>query len=260
MIEFQNISVMYRDRQALDCVDLTVPDGKVTVLLGPNGSGKSTLIKAAAGILSLSRGRILAEGDDIRSLKPSLLARRVSYMAQARNTPNILARKMVLHGRFPYLSYPRHYSSGDLAAAERALAAVDALDIAGEPMPELSGGQRQKIYLAMTLAQDTNTVLMDEPLNFLDVQHQLALARLAHDLAGAGKAVLLVMHDIRLAMETADIIAVMEAGRLCASASPPEIFASGIIDRVFNIRLLIADTPYGPQYYYGPAVSGGAGL
>lgn len=249
MIEFRDLSFSYRGCGVLHHVNLVVPQGKITLLLGPNGSGKSTLLKIAAGILPADGG-VYLDGEDVRGMTPRARARRVSYMAQTRNTANIVARAMVLHGRFPYLSFPRRYSKSDREIADRSLAAADAADVADRAVPELSGGQRQKVYLAMTLAQDTGTVLMDEPLNFLDIRHQLALTELARRLAGSGKAVLLVMHDLRIAMQTADLVAVMDDGRIRAFGTPDEIYDSGVLDDVFRVTLLKTETEYGPRYFY----------
>lgn len=250
MIELKNLTAGYSRQNCLTGLDLLVEDGKLTVLLGPNGCGKSMLLKTIAGILPVYGGEILVDGLPVSQMSSRQLAQRVSYMAQTRNTPNIVARRMVLHGRFPYLSYPRRYSRADHELARQALQAADALDIADRPMPELSGGQRQKVYLAMALAQDTNTILMDEPMNFLDVQHQLGLIRTAHDLAAAGKAVLLVMHDIRLAMQCADSLVIMSDRGIGLCAPAQEVYASGLIDEVFKIKLCRMETPAGWQYFY----------
>ena len=250
MIELKNLTAGYSRQNCLTGLDLRVEDGILTVLLGPNGCGKSMLLKTIAGILPVYGGEILVDGIPVSQMSSRQLAQRVSYMAQTRNTPNIIARRMVLHGRFPYLSYPRRYSRADHELARQALQAADALDIADRPMPELSGGQRQKVYLAMALAQDTNTILMDEPMNFLDVQHQLGLIRTAHSLAASGKAVLLVMHDIRLAMQCADRLVIMSDRGIGLSASAEEVYDSGLIDEVFKIRLCRTETPAGWQYYY----------
>src|SRR5699024_1647606 len=107
---------------------------------------------------------------------------------------NITARRMVLHGRFPHLSYPRRYTAEDFRIVDAALSEADAADLADRPRPELSGGQRQKVYLAMAIAQQTPTLLMDEPTTFLDIRHQLAAMAMARRLAAGGRAVVLVLH------------------------------------------------------------------
>ena len=152
MIELRKISAGYRGEPVLRDVDLVFPAGCVTVLLGPNGCGKSTLLKTALGLLPALSGEVLYDGAPLSGMPPEQVARRAAYMAQSRNVPSIEARRMVLHGRFPYLSFPRRYRKSDYAAVRRAMEKADALELADRPMQELSGGQRQRVYLAMALA------------------------------------------------------------------------------------------------------------
>ena len=157
---------------------------------------------------------------------------------------------MVLHGRFAYLSYPRQYRKQDRAIARKALEWADALELEDRYMPELSGGQRQKVYLAMALAQDTETIFMDEPTTFLDVRHQLEVMQVARRMAAEGKAVAVVLHDLCLAMRTAHRIAVLADGRLQALDRPEAVYASGILPRIFGVSLSRTETDQGWQYYY----------
>lgn len=252
MIELQNLTAGYREHAVLEHVDLCFPEGNVTVLLGPNGCGKSTLLKTALGLLPPLEGQILYDGTPLSELAPVQVARRAAYMAQSRGIPNIEARRMVLHGRFPYLSYPRRYGREDYAIARGALARVGVAQHADRNVGELSGGQRQSVYLAMALAQQTQTIFMDEPTTYLDIAHQLALMETAHALAREGRAVVLVLHDIPLALRMADRIAVMQDGRVAACGTPEEIENSRMIDEVFHVALHAADTPHGRQYYCVP--------
>ena len=249
MIELRDLSAGYGSQTVLRGVSLSLVPGKVLALLGPNGCGKSTLLKTIPGLLPKLGGEILADGVPTGQLTPRQLARKVTYLAQSRNTPNITARRMVLHGRFPYLSYPRRYQAEDYAAVERALRQADAANLAERTMEELSGGQRQKVYLAMALAQDTPAILMDEPTTFLDVGHQLAVMETARRLAGEGKAVLMVLHDLCLALRWADGLAVLDAGGLAGLGTPEEVFQSGLLDRVFGVAVHRVETPGGWQYY-----------
>ena len=157
---------------------------------------------------------------------------------------------MVLHGRFPYLSYPRRYRPEDHAAARKALEQADAWELARLPVQTLSGGQRQKVYLAMALAQDTQTILMDEPTTYLDIQHQLDLMAFSQTLAREGKAVVLVLHDLCLALRFAHRGAVLSEGRLLQTGTPEELFASGILTETFRTPLNRIWTEGGWRYYY----------
>ncbi len=236
MIELKNVSAGYRDTPVLHDITLSFQPGQVLALVGPNGSGKSTLLRTALGLLPGSAGQILLDGQALSSLSPRQIARKAAFLTQNRTAPSITAQRMVLHGRFPYLSYPRRYQPGDYAIARDALQRADAGALAQRPMTELSGGQRQKVYLAMAIAQQTQTVLMDEPTTYLDIAHQFRVMDMARELAQEGKAVVLVLHDLPLAMEHAHRIAVLEQGRIVGLGTPEEIYQSGILDRVFHIR------------------------
>ena len=237
MIELNNLTAGYGGKTVLRDVSLDFPPGQVTVPLGPNGRGKSTPMKAALGLLPRQGGEILYDGVDLKCLTTRQVARKAAYLAQSREIPSITARRMVLHGRFPYLGYPRRYRADDYAAAEKALEWAGAADLADRPVQELSGGQRQKVYLAMALAQDTETVFMDEPTTYLDVRHQLEVMAVSRRLADMGRAVVLVLHDLSLALREADRVAVLAGGALCQVGTPEEVFTGGELDRVFGVTV-----------------------
>lgn len=248
MIEVKNLYAGYRGTPVLSDISMTLPQGTVTALLGPNGSGKSTLLRTICGLHKPDGGQIIIDGRPIGEYSSRALAQRVAYMVQSRNVPDILAWRMVLHGRFPYLSYPRRYRKEDMEIAEQALRQTDALSFADKPMNSLSGGQRQRVYLAMALAQSTDTILMDEPTTFLDIEHQVELMELTRELADKGKSIVLILHDLCLAMRYAGRILIINDGGLAADGSPEEIYASGIIERVFHTPL--GRTAEGADYYY----------
>ena len=250
MMELRQLRAGYGEHMVLDGIDLALRPGEVLALLGPNGSGKSTLIRAALGLLPLAGGQVLIDGADAAALSPRQRAQKAAYLPQTRPVPNITALRMVLHGRFPHLTYPRRFRQEDYAAAMAALEQADAACLARRPMPELSGGQRQRVYLAMALAQDAPTLFLDEPTAFLDVSHQLEVGRLAGQLARQGKAVVLVLHDLPLALSTADRLAVLKGGRLLAVDGPEALCADGVLNRVFGIELGRVMTDRGWRYYY----------
>ena len=249
MLEVKNLSVGYPGRTVLEDVSLAVRPGRVLVLLGPNGCGKSTLLRTLPGLLPPLGGEILLDGRSLGNYSPREAARKIAYLPQSRAVPSITARRMVLHGRFPYLSYPRRYRKADYAAVDRALAAADALDLADRPLPELSGGQRQKVYLALALAQETETILMDEPTTYLDIRNQLETLALLRRLAAEGRGAAAVLHDLCLALAAADDMAVLGEGRLLALGGPEEIYRSGILERVMGVRLDRTAGPGGWRYF-----------
>ena len=248
MIELKNLTAGYFGRPVVEDVTMEIRPGEVLALIGPNGSGKSTLLKAALGLIPVMDGAVCYDGRDQETMKPREIARQSALLSQSRYTPAIQALKLVLHGRFPYLGYPRRYSRADEEIARRSMARTGTAGLAERNVNELSGGQRQGVYLAMALTQDTETVFMDEPTTYLDQKAQLGAIRTARELAREGKAVVLVLHDLSMALG-ADRVAVLEQGRLAACADPETVYESGILDRVFGVNIHRMDTPHGPRYY-----------
>ena len=251
MIQLKNLRAGYPGRPVLEDVTLEFRPGEVLAVLGPNGCGKSTLLRTANGLLPKTGGEVLVDGVPLEGLSAKEVAQKVAYLPQSRSVPNITAGRMVLHGRFPYLSYPRRYRREDHEMVRRALDWVGAAELASRPLAELSGGQRQKVYLAMALTQEAPTLLMDEPTTFLDVGRQLEVMAAARRLAQEGRAVVMVLHDLPLAMRGADDAALLSHGRLAAWGTVEEVYASGKIDQVFGVALRRVETRSGWQYYYG---------
>lgn len=249
MIDVKTLRGGYPGKPVLQDVSLNIPAGKITVILGPNGCGKSTLLKLLCGILSPDGGQILLDGRPVETFSGRELARQVAYLSQTRHIPDITVERMVLHGRFPYLTYPRRYRKEDYAAAAAAMERMDITALAEQPLQKLSGGQRQKVYIAMALAQDTPCVLLDEPTTYLDVAHQIQMMAHARFLRERGKTVIMVLHDLSMALQVADHVVLMEQGRVLTEAAPEQVFASGLLDRVFGVCVRRVQTRSGWHYY-----------
>lgn len=252
MIQLKDLSAGYFGKPVVQNVTIDFIPGQVLVLLGPNGSGKSTLLKASLGLLPVMEGQIFYDKIEIKFLSRKQIAQKAAFLTQSRNTPSIQALRMVLHGRFPYLSYPRRYSKQDYDIARSAMDATGSRQYENTNVNELSGGQRQGVYLAMSLAQNTETVFMDEPTTYLDINRQLQMMQSARSLANSGKAVVLVLHDIALALRFADQIAVFDSGHLLCCDTPKAVYESGILDQVFDVSVCSVETPHGIQYYCLP--------
>ena len=249
MLEIRNLCAGYPGNPVLKDISLNIPRGAVTVIVGPNGCGKSTLLKALTGILPAS-GSVKLEGQELLTLARRALARKVAFLPQSRTVPEISVSNLVLHGRFPYLSYPRRYRRQDHRIAWAAMEKMGVAELADRSLVTLSGGQRQKVYIAMALAQDTPVVLLDEPSTFLDIAHQLQLMGQARALAAEGKAVVLVLHDIGMALEWADSLAVLSEGRCIFQGTPEDAFLSGCLPGTFGVRIQRTQTPDGWKYYF----------
>ena len=245
MLEIMNLSAGYSGREVLREFSLTLPEGSVTALVGPNGCGKSTLLKSLTGILPY-RGMILFRGNNLADLSGKDRAKQIAFLPQSRPTPEITSR-------FPYLSYPRRYGAADLQAAQDAMAQMNISHLAERTLSSLSGGERQKVYLAMLLAQGTPVIAMDEPTTYLDIVYKFDLMETVRDLAAEGKTLLVVLHDLDLAMNYAHQIAVMDNGAISHCGSPEEICASGVLERIFRVRMGYTVESGRKLYYFLPA-------
>lgn len=250
MISITNLTTGYSSKEILHQIDLTIPSGKITVIVGPNGCGKSTLLKTMCGILPIQSGSISFDGQELRTFSPPLLARQVSYLAQNRQVPDITALRMVLHGRFPYLSYPRRYRKEDYLIAEDAMNRMGISELKDTPISNLSGGTRQKVYIAMALVQNTPVILFDEPTTYLDISHQLQMMDHARFLSEEGKTIVMVLHDLSMALQIADQLVVMDKGTVVGQGTSQEIFDSGCLNQVFGVNLTRIQVRNGWHYYY----------
>lgn len=223
MIELKNVSGGYGKRMIVSDVSVSFPQGEITSIVGANGCGKSTLLMLCAGLLPISSGDILIGGEDISRLSRNAIAKQISYLGQIKNAGSISVRSLVSHGRFPYLGYPRRYTAEDNRKIAEAMELAGVCDISDRIVNELSGGQQQRVHIAMLLAQDTPTVLLDEPLTYLDISRQLELMELIVKLKSLGKTIIMVMHDLNLALSCSDKIAVMENGIITAFDTPKNI-------------------------------------
>lgn len=249
MIEMKHICAGYLGTEVLHDISLTIKSGKVTVIIGPNGSGKSTLLKSLIRLNPHTSGDILIEGKSIDTYSHSLLAQKIAYIPQSRKTPDISVLRMVLHGRFPYLTYPRRYREEDYEAAKNSMRWVGIEELADKNVSTLSGGTQQKVYIAMALAQNTPVILMDEPTVYLDIAHQMRMMTTARQLAEQGKAVVMILHDLSQAFQAADEILVMSEGNIISKGSPDVVYQNGTIDSVFGIRFMRVHTSSGWRYF-----------
>lgn len=246
MFELRSVSVGYGERAVLQGVSFTAQAGRITALVGPNGCGKTTLLKAMARQLPLQEGEVRLRGCPLQSYTRREFARTAAFMPQVRAIPEITVRGLVSHGRFPYLGLSRQMTARDRRAVEQAMQAAGVERWAQRDLRELSGGERQRVYLAMALAQGGDAILLDEPTTYLDVAAQFELLELLRTLAGQGRAVILVLHDLAQALQYSDEVAVLADGRLAAFDTPERLFASRMLDRVFGVELRRA--PDGTYY------------
>lgn len=253
MIKLTDVTTGYAKPKAENAVlkhlSCEIPAQRITVLVGPNGSGKSTLLKAMCGFLPTWSGSVELDGKPLASYTLSERAQKIAYLAQRRTVSDCTVSRLVLHGRFPYTHFPRHYSAEDYAVSRDALHALQLEHLAEKNLSELSGGQQQKAYLAMALAQQTPVLVLDEPLTFLDIRQQLDLLQTLKTLREQKKTIVLVVHDLNTALTFADRLIVMSAGSVIAQGNPAVIARDGTIDRVFSVRTETVTDAHGSSLY-----------
>ncbi len=242
----EGVSAGYGSRVVLEGVDLALKAGAVTAVLGPNGAGKTTLLALLAGLSRPTSGRVTWDGVDLATLPAPELARRVALVGAEPPIPFAWsALEIVLMGRAPHVAAGALERPEDLQAAREALGRVDALDLAGRRITELSAGERQRVLIARGLCQDTPVLLLDEPTSHLDPAHALRLATVLRDVARGGRAVVWVAHDVNLAARGADQLVFLKDRAVAAHGSPDALLTEDTMRRVYGIggRRLDGDPP-----------------
>ncbi len=237
MLKIKELYAGYGEHSVLRDINLSLEKGQLLSIIGPNGSGKSTLLKTVAGIINAVSGEILLDNQALHTLSFRERAKKIAYLPQGKPIPDMSVQQMVLHGRFPHLTYPRKYSARDRQIAQAAMKRMGVDDFASLPLSSLSGGMRQNVYIALCLAQDTRFLLLDEPTTYLDIKNQLSLMKDLCALADEGRGIVTVMHDITLALNFSDKIAVLYNGEIMLMGTPNEIRESGIIKTVFGVDI-----------------------
>ncbi|HEV7727241.1 MAG TPA: ABC transporter ATP-binding protein [Modestobacter sp.] len=239
MIEIEHVSKSYGGTRVLDDVSLRIPAGGITSVIGANGAGKSTLLSVVARLLTPDTGRVTVDGLDVATTKGPVLARRLSVLRQENAmSVRLTVRELVAFGRFPH-------SGGRLTAEDRrrvdeAISWFELEGFADRHLDQLSGGQRQRAYVAMVLCQGTDYVLLDEPLNNLDMRHAVGMMRMLRRMAAElGKTVVLVVHDINFASCYSDRIVAMRDGRVVADGPTAEMMQPPVLRKVFDLDVAV---------------------
>lgn len=244
-LSIDTLTVAYGSQHAVKDVSLEIPRGKVTVLAGPNGCGKSTLLRAIRRIHAVRSGRVLLDGDDIARLKERDLTRAIGLLAQSPSAPeDMTVEELVRLGRYPHQTMLQPWSSADADAVAQAMFGTGVSHLAARRLGTLSGGQLQRVWIAMVLAQETDVICLDEPVNHLDMAHQIECLDLVSRLnLERGRTVVVVLHDLNLAARYADRLVFMKDGAVVAEGPPDLLMTEELISQVFNIRCQIITDP-----------------
>ena len=233
-----HLSASYRKKPVLEDISFTVDSGSITALVGRNGAGKSTLISCLTGEKRDYRGDILLDGRDARSLEPGERAAQMACLPQVLPRPHVTVRELVSFGRAPYTPLSGRLSPADRERVDWAMDAAGLGALREAFVDTLSGGERKKAFFAMTLAQDTPLVLLDEPTAHLDTVSRFEFLDLLDKMRrDTGKTFLVVMHDLPEVLRCADRLVALKDTRVLFDGTPEEALAAQIPQRCFQIRL-----------------------
>ncbi len=244
-LEIQNVTLAYGHKVVVKDITFQMMPGEMVGLIGPNGSGKSTIIKAISRIILPSSGQIFLDGKDISQISRRDLARLLGVVPQMPLLPSTFtAFEIVLMGRNPHLGFLQYEGPKDMAITWQAMERTSTQHLAEQRIGELSGGEIQTIVIARVLAQETETILLDEPTANLDINHQVEILDLIKSLCRENNtAVLAALHDLNLASQYCDKLILINNGRVHAQGTPKEVINSRNIKEVYGAESCVYAHP-----------------
>lgn len=241
MIEIKGLSKFFGKKPVVEDVSVTIESGKITSFIGPNGAGKSTLLSMVSRLLDSDTGEVLLDKKDVKKLKSQDFAKRVAILKQS-NFINVrlTIRELVSFGRYPYSK--GRLTDEDNAKVDEALSYMNLTEIQHKFLDELSGGQKQRAFISMVIAQDTEYILLDEPLNNLDMKHSVQIMKILRKLVDElGKTVVIVLHDINFASVYSDRIVALKDGRLVKDGPTSEIINTNALREVYDMTIPVQE-------------------
>lgn len=234
MIEVHSLSKRYHQHLVVDDVSLSIAEGGLTVIIGPNGAGKSTLLSLMSRLLEPSEGRVSIDGLDVQATDNKKLAKTLAVLRQDNHLPvRLTVRDLVSFGRFPHSA--GRLTQADHDVVDRAISYLNLSPLVDRYMDEISGGERQRAFIAMVLSQNTRYVFLDEPLNGLDMKQAAAMMGVIRRAADElGKTVVMVLHDINFASCYADQIIAMRKGQVALQGAPSDVVRADILSELYD--------------------------
>ncbi len=245
-LTFREVSAGYKHRKVLDNVSFSVREGEFVSLIGPNGCGKSTLLKTAAALLKPLSGLVELFGQDVHRIKPALRASLLGVVPQKIESPMAFTvSQIVMNGRISSIGRWGTISSRDHDLVERSMIYTDVLGLRERYFTELSGGEQQRVALAMVLAQDPKIIMLDESISHLDINHRQEVLQILMNLNREKQmTILLVSHDLSLSASISDRLLLMDSGRLIKAGRPAEVLDPEILSMVYKCDLRVQQDPY----------------
>ena len=246
-IDVEHLCLTRNGTEILHDLTFSCDAGKIMSIIGPNGCGKSTLLQAMTRLLPIQSGTIRVDGADITGWSRKELARHVAILTQFHQAPDdMTVEELVRLGRFPYHSLYRKWSDEDAYCVRRALESTRLEDYVKCPVRNLSGGEQQRVWLAVLLAQRSPILLLDEPTTYLDIRHQLYMMKLLrHCQEKLHLTIVIVLHDMNQALRYTDEVVVMKEGRIVTTGKPSEVITPNLVAEVFGVQTELLHTSAG---------------
>lgn len=237
MFTVDEISVRYDQKVTLQNFSFSVNEGEILSIIGPNGSGKSTLLKAISGFTPYYEGVVLLDGMNIKGMKSKQVAQKMCMLSQKNEAPpDMTVRDLVAYGRYPHKKWFERLNDEDMEIVDWAIQKTYLTAFQNRPVSSLSGGESQRAWIAMALAQKPQVLLLDEPTTYLDIAHQHEVLELVKELnEEMGMTVLMVLHDLNQASQYSDRIVVVQSGKKAMVGTPKEVMTKTMIRSVYRM-------------------------
>lgn len=233
----KDLYVGYYEKNIITQMNIEFKSNEITTIIGPNGCGKSTLLKVITRIIPHSKGSILLDGQSIAKENTKKLAQRMAILPQTQDSASgLTVGELVSYGRFPYQRGFGKLTSSDYEVIDWALKVTNTYDYKFRTVDSLSGGQRQRVWIAMALAQETETIFLDEPTTYLDMAHQLEVLELLKNLNQTQqRTIIMVLHDLNHAARFSHNMIALKDGKLIKAGTSEEVMKKDVLQEVFNI-------------------------
>ncbi len=250
MIRLDSVTKVYSSTVRIGSIDLEIPKAGITSIIGPNGAGKSTMLLMIGRLLNMDEGEISIAGLDVKGTKSTDLAKVIAILRQENHfMTKLTVRQLVGFGRFPYSK--GRLTKKDEEIVDKYIAFLGLDELQDRYLNQLSGGQRQRACVAMVLAQETEYVLLDEPLNNLDVARSVQMMKHLRKASNQfGRTIVLVLHDINFAAQYSDSICMMKDGQIAAFGTPEEVMNPELLTNIFDTDVDIVDCCFGKLAVY----------
>lgn len=251
---FRNITIVYGKKNVIQDLTIEIPRGKIVTIIGQNGCGKSSLLKTVSRAVIPKKGEVIYDDKKISEYPRKFLAQKIAYLAQSHNSPeDIDVRTLVSYGRYPYSRFGRRRTGEDERLIGHALTMTGLAGMQDRILTTLSGGERQRAWIAMTICQEPEILILDEPTTYLDISYQVEVLEIVRRLnKELGITIVMVLHDLNLAARYSDYLYAIKNGGLFAAGEAQEVITEENLEEIFEIKAAVFEDEMNQCPYFIP--------